>query len=64
MWLRVQNLKTMVDIKQDQLINSRKTLVECQTNNVKSLNELAQVIKERMNKEAKVEALIKLVDSC
>ena len=54
----------MVDMKQDQLIKTVEALVECQTNNVKSLYKLAQVIRERMNKEAEVEALTKLLDNC
>ena len=48
--LRVQNLQTMVDMKQDQLIKTGEALQECQTNTVKSLYELAQVTREMMNK--------------
>lgn len=38
--------------------------MDCQTNNVKGLDELVQAIKEKMNKEAEVEALRKLLDNC
>lgn len=38
--------------------------MDCQTNNVKNLGELAQAIKEKINKKAEVEALRKLLDNC
>lgn len=43
--LRVRNLQAMLDEKQEQLIKKGEVLVEYQTNNVKSLGDLAQAIK-------------------
>lgn len=61
--LRVQSLQKMVDEKQDQLIKKGKALVECQTNNVKNICDLAQAMKERMSKEAEIETLRKIMET-
>lgn len=53
----VRELQTMVDEKQDQLIKKGEALVECQTNNVKNLRELAHAMKEKMDCVMEVEAL-------
>ena len=61
--LRVRNLQAMLDEKQEQLIKKGEVLVEYQTNNVKSLGDLAQAMKEKMSKEVEVEALKKSLEA-
>ena len=59
----MQNLQTMVDEKQDQLIKKGEALVECQTSNVKNLCGFAQAVKERMSEETEIETLKKLMET-
>lgn len=47
--VRLEEVQTIANEKQEQLIAKGEALVQYQTANVKTLNELAQVMKEKMN---------------
>lgn len=60
---QVRALQSMVDAKQEQLIKKGETMVEYQNSNVRSLQELAQTMKEKMEKAMEVDTLRKAVEA-
>ena len=60
---QIKALQSMVDMKQEQLIKKGEAMVEYQNSNVRSLQELAQIMKEKMEKAIEADNLRKAVEA-
>lgn len=56
-------LQTIADQRHEQVIAKGEALVQCQTNNVKTLSDLAQAMREKMESYTEIEALKKAVEA-
>ena len=60
---QLQALQTIADQRHEQVIEKGEALVQCQTNNVKTLSDLAQAMREKMESYREIEALKKAVEA-